>query len=130
MRRPQKSNHVDVHIGKQMQSGRKLRGMSQVELGKQLCLTAQQVQKYETGLNRISAGHLWKVAKVLDVPVSSFFEGLNRNESAATEALVNNAVQQLVNDVGVSPEPVKSATSLLLKSMAEGAKPRRRKRAK
>ena len=49
--------------------------MSQEQLGDRLNLTFQQVQKYEKGTNRISASRLWEMAKILDVPVSFFFEG-------------------------------------------------------
>jgi len=68
---------VDVHVGKQLRLRRTALGMSQERLGEGLDLTFQQVQKYERGSNRISASKLYDVAKILDVPVSWFFAGLD-----------------------------------------------------
>jgi transcriptional regulator with XRE-family HTH domain len=53
---------------------RTLLGMSQEKLGEAIGLTFQQVQKYERGSNRISAGTLYRLGQVLDVPVSFFFD--------------------------------------------------------
>jgi transcriptional regulator with XRE-family HTH domain len=50
--------------------------MSQERLGDALGLTFQQVQKYERGANRISAGTLYRLAQILDVPISFFFDGI------------------------------------------------------
>lgn len=70
------ANEIDVHIGGRVKLRRMMIGMSQEQLGEALGLTFQQVQKYEKGLNRIGAGRLYRIAQILDVPVSSFFEGL------------------------------------------------------
>jgi len=67
---------VDLHVGRVVRAQRKLRGISQQALGKRIGLTFQQVQKYETGANRISASALHAIAGVLDLPVAAFFEGL------------------------------------------------------
>jgi transcriptional regulator with XRE-family HTH domain len=50
-------------------------GMSQERLGELLGLTFQQVQKYEKGVNRIGAGRLFEVARILGVPIDYFYEG-------------------------------------------------------
>jgi transcriptional regulator with XRE-family HTH domain len=65
---------MDVHVGGRVRLRRTLLGMSQEELGRAIALTFQQVQKYEKGVNRISASMLWKMTRVLDVPVSFFFD--------------------------------------------------------
>ena len=59
-----------------MRQQRELCGLTQVELARQLSLSFQQVQKYETGANRISASRMWQVCEVLDVTPGYFFEGL------------------------------------------------------
>src|SRR5471032_888091 len=51
-------------------------GMSQEKLGDMLGLTFQQVQKYEKGVNRIGAGRLYEVSRILGVPIDFFYEGL------------------------------------------------------
>jgi len=56
---------------------RMLIGMSQERLGELLGLTFQQVQKYEKGVNRIGAGRLFEVSRILNVPIDYFYEGVN-----------------------------------------------------
>ena len=65
---------------------RMLAGMSQDKLGESLHLTFQQIQKYETGANRVSASRLWDIAASMDVDVSFFFEGLEKQSDAANAA--------------------------------------------
>lgn len=68
---------VDAHVGQRVRMRRTLLGMSQEKLGEAIGLTFQQVQKYERGSNRISAGTLYRLSQVLDVPVSFFFDTYN-----------------------------------------------------
>src|SRR5579871_309796 len=71
------ANPVDVQVGNRVRIRRMLIGMSQERLGDLLGLTFQQVQKYEKGVNRIGAGRLFEVARILNVPIDFFYEGLN-----------------------------------------------------
>src|SRR5688572_16911801 len=68
-------NPIDKHVGSRVRMRRMMLAMSQEKLGDALGLTFQQVQKYEKGANRISASRLQQIAKMLDVPVSFFFDG-------------------------------------------------------
>ena len=68
------SHPVDVHVGVRMRQRRSLLGMSQTNLGTAVGLTFQQIQKYERGSNRIGSSRLFEFSKVLDVPVSYFFD--------------------------------------------------------
>lgn len=72
MREPSK---FDVQIGARVRVERLEAGMSQERLAYKLGLTFQQLQKYEKGVNRIAAGHLFEIADVLNKPVEVFFEG-------------------------------------------------------
>jgi transcriptional regulator with XRE-family HTH domain len=74
-----KSHNVDVHVGTRMRQRRTLLGMSQEKVGKAVGLTFQQIQKYERGSNRIGSSRLYEFAKVLDVPVSYFFDEMPSN---------------------------------------------------
>ena len=74
---------VDVHVGKRIRHRRWLVGMTQQQLAEKVGIKFQQIQKYETGMNRVSASRLWDIAAALSVPVSFFFEGLNDAEQAA-----------------------------------------------
>ncbi|WP_170331730.1 helix-turn-helix domain-containing protein [Ruegeria arenilitoris] len=78
------THHVDVHVGKRVRHRRWLIGMTQQQLAQQVGIKFQQIQKYETGANRISASRLWDIAEALDVPVSFFFEGLEETEKGTS----------------------------------------------
>jgi transcriptional regulator with XRE-family HTH domain len=73
-----KPNHVDQHVGKRLRLRRNLLDLSQDELASHLGLTAQLIQKYEAGETRISASRLYDVAAQLAVPITWFFEELER----------------------------------------------------
>ena len=68
-------NPIDKHVGSRLRMRRMMLGMSQTSLGDALGITFQQVQKYETGANRISASRLQHISHILQVPVPFFFEG-------------------------------------------------------
>ncbi|MEM7719991.1 MAG: helix-turn-helix transcriptional regulator [Pseudomonadota bacterium] len=74
---------VDVHVGKRIRHRRWLVGMTQQQLAESVGIKFQQIQKYETGMNRVSASRLWDIAVVLSVPVSFFFEGLSEDAQDA-----------------------------------------------
>ena len=63
------ANPVDIQVGNRVRIRRMLIGMSQERLGELLSLTFQQVQKYEKGVNRIGAGRLFDVSRILGVPI-------------------------------------------------------------
>ena len=72
-------NPIDVHVGNRIRLRRTLLGLSQEKLAGLLGLTFQQVQKYERGMNRVGASRLWDIGKVLEVPVSFFYEDMDPN---------------------------------------------------
>jgi transcriptional regulator with XRE-family HTH domain len=78
-----KPNPIDIHVGRRLRLRRTLLGMSQERLGELLGLTFQQVQKYERGANRIGSSRLFELGRILDVPVSFFFDDLPEGMSAS-----------------------------------------------
>lgn len=87
---------VDAHVGSRVRLRRTMLGMSQEKLGQAIGLTFQQVQKYERGTNRIGSSRLYELSKVLDVPVSFFFDDM----SAEIEASVGVRGPIYTNDAG------------------------------
>ena len=77
---------VDRHVGRKVCEKRIALGYNQSDLGRALGLTFQQIQKYETGMNRVSASRLFDIAREMDVPVSFFFEGLDSGSTATAVA--------------------------------------------
>lgn len=67
---------VDAHVGKRIRHRRWMIGMTQQQLADKVGIKFQQIQKYETGMNRVSASRLWDIADALSVPIGFFFEGL------------------------------------------------------
>jgi transcriptional regulator with XRE-family HTH domain len=67
---------VDVHVGKRVRHRRWMLGMTQQQLADKVGIKFQQIQKYETGMNRISASRLWDIADAMEVSIGFFFEGL------------------------------------------------------
>lgn len=77
---------VDVHVGKRIRQRRWMVGITQQQLAEGVGIKFQQIQKYETGMNRVSASRLWDIAEALEVPVGFFFDGL---ESVQSEAVLD-----------------------------------------
>lgn len=70
---------VDVHVGKRIRQRRWLIGMTQQQLAEKVGIKFQQIQKYETGANRVSASRLWDISDALDVTMTYFFDGLTQD---------------------------------------------------
>jgi transcriptional regulator with XRE-family HTH domain len=77
---------VDVHVGKRVRHRRWMVGMTQQQLAEKVGIKFQQIQKYETGMNRVSASRLWDIAESLEVPVSFFFDGIEEQSSKTSTA--------------------------------------------
>ncbi len=78
---------IDVHVGMRLRVRRTIRGLNQTKLGDSVGLTFQQVQKYESGANRVSASRLYEFARLLDVPIGYFFEEVEagKDEDVSTK---------------------------------------------
>lgn len=76
-------NPIDAHVGSRIRLRRTLLSMSQEKLGESLGLTLQMVQKYERGDLRIGASRLFELSRILDVPVSFFFDDMPAETASA-----------------------------------------------
>ncbi len=77
---------IDLHVGNRVRQRRRLLGMTQQKLADAVRIRFQQIQKYESGANRISASRLWTLSKALQVPVAYFFEGVDDTVAYGKEA--------------------------------------------
>jgi transcriptional regulator with XRE-family HTH domain len=75
------ATNVDKNIGRKIYELRLSQGRTRQDLGAEIGVTHQQLQKYENGVNRISAGRLYEVATILNVPVSFFYQDIQPNIS-------------------------------------------------
>lgn len=87
-RKEGRANSMDAYVGSRLRMRRTLLGMSQEKLAESLGITFQQVQKYERGVNRVGASRLYDLSRILDVPVSFFFENnaINSNVKPAKKS--------------------------------------------
>lgn len=115
------AKRVDVHVGERLRERRSFMGYTQESLAQQLKLSHQQVQKYETGANRISAGRLYELAKTLDVSIQYFFEGFDEAmpAHAPKHGGTNRAAIEIAQNFSdITDQTVRSTLSSLVKTLA------------
>ena len=88
---------VDVHVGKRIRQRRWLIGMTQQKLADLVGIKFQQIQKYETGANRVSASRLWDIGEAMGVPAAFFFEGI-KEEHARFDAVRGDVPPDMLSD--------------------------------
>lgn len=87
-------NPVDIYVGSRLKLRRLILGISQKKMAEKLGITFQQVQKYENGINRISASRLWDISKLLKVQVEYFFDGMNESiQAQSPRSLRKNTIR-------------------------------------
>lgn len=121
-------NPVDVHIGQRVRHRRWLSGMTQQQLADAVGIRFQQIQKYESGANRISASRLWSIARAMDVPVSFFYGGMDgmRGEGAEDPMDAKETFELVRAYYGIAEGPRREFLSLIqaLEASSEGLAPR------
>ena len=115
---------IDQHVGERIRLRRTERGLTQEQLAEALDVSYQQVQKYETGANRISAGRIYEISRKLDVTVGYFFEGLDGNQQSPVAPLEHGGRQrsaiELVRKFAQINDPeVRAAIAGLVKTIVE-----------
>ncbi len=110
--REHRPSPIDSHVGTRVRLRRTLLGMSQEKLGEALGLTFQQVQKYERGVNRIGASRLFDLARVLDVPISFFFDDMAADVDFGGDDAMQAAEDKPAG--GFEPDPMAKRETLEL----------------
>lgn len=98
---------VDVHVGKRIRQRRWMIGITQQQLADSVGIKFQQIQKYETGMNRVSASRLWDISRTLGVEIGFFFDGLETQVPSAGEepdVLASKEAMELVRAFHTIPE--------------------------
>ncbi len=98
--------YVNEHVGNLIRVRRMLLGMSQGKLGEGLGLTFQQIQKYESGANRVSASRLFQLSKILNVPASYFFDNVPADSASHARRLSDDG-KAVPADMPTSRESLK-----------------------
>ncbi len=120
-------NPIDIHVGSRVRLRRTLLGMSQEKLGEAVNLTFQQIQKYERGANRIGASRMFELSRVLDVPVSFFYDDM-ADDIKTPEGMRKRALQD-VGQNAYEPDPLARRETLeLVRAYYKIVDPKIRKR--
>ena len=77
-KRGRSTGAIDDFVGSRIRERRIMLGLTQQQLAEMIGVTYQQAHKYERGINRVSAGRLYEIARVLNVPIAYFYEGLGQ----------------------------------------------------
>jgi transcriptional regulator with XRE-family HTH domain len=120
---------VDVHVGKRVRHRRWMVGMTQQQLAEKVGIKFQQIQKYETGMNRVSASRLWDISEALSVPVSYFFEGMEQSAEADSkpetalpgDILADKEALELIRSYYAIPENQRRRLFELARVLSEAA---------
>lgn len=120
----QTAKRVDRHVGVMMRQRRKELGLTQQGLAAQLDISYQQIQKYESGTNRVSAGRLYILAEILGVDLSYFFRELPESDARPVRAEPATGSPELVaRDFQEIREPmVRAALFGLVKALRENGR--------
>lgn len=118
---------VDVHVGKRIRHRRWMVGMTQQQLAERVGIKFQQIQKYETGMNRVSASRLWDISEALGAPVSFFFEGLadgatgGQSGAVPGDILADKEALELVRSYYAIPETQRRRLFELARVLSDAA---------
>jgi transcriptional regulator with XRE-family HTH domain len=122
---PSDATPVDVHVGQRLRQRRWMMGMTQQQLGDLIGVNLQQIQNYESGASRISAGRMWDVAMAIGVPVLFFFEGLDGQvpdtDETRVEILTDHEADELVRAYCAIPEDQRQRLFDLARVLSEAA---------
>ena len=89
----EQAHPVDLYVGARLRIRRKMMGLSQTQVADALGITFQQIQKCERGANRISASKLYDAAKLLQAPVSYFYEGLEETDGGMDDGFAQRMTE-------------------------------------
>jgi transcriptional regulator with XRE-family HTH domain len=112
---------VDAHVGKRIRHQRWMVGMTQQQLAEKIGIKFQQVQKYETGMNRVSASRLWDIAEALGVGIVFFFDGIAGEKPAPIPVIADKEAAELVKSYYAIPEAQRRRLFDLAKVLSEAA---------
>lgn len=118
--RRSRAQEVDRHVGARMRDRRVMLGLTQQQLAELIGVTYQQAHKYEKGVNRIAAGRLYTIARVLGVEVGHFFEGLGDGQSFRPSPQQRMLLELARNFVAVADRRQQEALCNLTRALANG----------
>jgi len=117
-RRGRSTAAIDDHVGSRIRERRIMLGLTQQQLAEMIGVTYQQAHKYERGINRVSAGRLYQIASVLNVPIVYFYDGLGA-EAPRPAAPHQRMLLEIARNFGdIQNEKHQEAVSQLARALA------------
>jgi transcriptional regulator with XRE-family HTH domain len=110
---------IDDHVGKRIRERRIMLGLTQQQLAEMIGVTYQQAHKYERGINRVSAGRLFEIAKVLSVPIGYFYEGIGEEGPRQVSQRERMMLEIARNFAEIQNERHQEAVSNLARALAQ-----------
>ena len=105
-------NPIDVHVGQRIRQRRALLGLSQGKVVEALGLTFQQVQKYEWGTNRVSSSRLFELARILNVRIPHFFDGMEADVADKSPSRLMGVTESKMRTYATEPDPLAKRETL------------------
>jgi len=119
------ASRVDRHVGEQIRRRRQARGVTQQELARALGISYQQIQKYENGTNRVSAGRLYVLAKALETSVDAFFEDFELPLAPTRLSVTSEETIQAAKELSSVSDPrIRNSIRALVRLLGEEGAPR------
>jgi transcriptional regulator with XRE-family HTH domain len=117
-RRGRSTAAIDDHVGARIRERRIMLGLTQQQLAEMIGVTYQQAHKYERGINRVSAGRLYEIARVLNAPITYFYEGVGE-EAPRAAAPHQRMLLEIARNFGeIQNEKHQEAFSQLARALA------------
>jgi transcriptional regulator with XRE-family HTH domain len=113
-----RAQDVDRYIGARIRARRIMLGLTQQQMAELIGVTYQQAHKYEKGINRISAGRLYRIAQALGVEVSYFFEGLQTADRLVLSPQQRMLLELARNYVNIPVREHREAIAALARALA------------
>lgn len=113
-----RASDIDKYVGSKIRERRIMMGLSQQQMADMIGVTYQQAHKYERGINRISAGRLYEITQVLNVPISYFFDGLEGAEDQTTAPRQRMCLELARNFSAIENERHQEALSQMARALA------------
>jgi transcriptional regulator with XRE-family HTH domain len=118
-----RAEDVDRHVGARVRQRRVMLGLSQQQIADLIGVTYQQAHKYEKGINRVAAGRLYQMARVLGVDIGYFFEGLNGDASLHASPQQRMLLDLARNFISIKTRRHQEAVCTLARALTVEEKP-------
>src|SRR5438552_6340204 len=113
-----RTQDIDRHVGARVRERRIMLGLTQQQLADMIGVTYQQAHKYERGINRVSAGRLFEIRRVLGVPVAFFYEGIDGNQQPQVSERQRMCLELARNFSSITNERHQEALTQLARALA------------